>query len=807
MCNITNQQIISLKARISLLEDLLKTREEESEAARRELRQNNQQNKISISKITGIAEKRKLLIQNFKQRADKFKEKLQALESGIPDLEEYQEKILFLEAKVNSINGLEEKIRGLHSENGVLRSTINNLINQNETLQNLTNSLKEKNTELTEQVNHQLFELDERKQIINNLNYDKYQNDNFIETSISPIPEAETIPRKIESGENDQLEAGLAEEADYTGKILIVDDDPMSLNILERTLSKNGYKVVLAKSAIEGAELLKSEFYGLVITDINMPEVNGLEFMLWIKQHSPKSQVILITGFGSHEIKHFVNQNGALGYFEKPVNLKQLLEFIHNNVKKDATQKIQDIELFDFIQIISFSGKDKLISVKDPVINQNGLIYIKNGQIVHAESSDKIGEEAFYSLISLQSGIFTDQPWIEPVVSTIKSSMTEILSKAAEIRDEANRGTENDLIRSRPRQIEKALEQREALEKLRQETKFLKKLTIYESGVAMGIVLGRSSKDEVIKTMKNFSRVNGEIQRENQMYFFDDISLTVLFNENEIVEEFNFGRLYLGETERGIKINDPIEKAIEIYGKPKTCTIKGAVWENIAFFSLDSIYISSIRMRNLNFFNTEKEKMVETQEDEGPLTLKSGRGRDSKISVDTGKQTFKNLGKKSGGINRKNVSSEPVINYAPPDKYDALPTNERPVSRNDYTIFETGSFLNIHLGKTTIGEVKHIMKKYSKSSGEFIYSRSIISYEDLSLNILFNELGIVKEINFGTSYPGITSKGIKIGDTIAKAVEIYGPTQYMSKKSAIWYNIAFFADETNLIYWIRLRDV
>lgn len=158
-----------------------------------------------------------------------------------------------------------------------------------------------------------------------------------------------------------------------TDKILIVDDDSGTVLVLEKFLTKADFSVITASSAIEGSEKIKNEFFPFIITDINMPVMNGLDFLLWIKNFSPDSHVIIITAYGTDEIKDFVNKNGALDYFEKPVNLNKLHEVIKtvSQVKlKDKINKLDRLtrrerlgELIVRTRILSLSKLAELMEI------------------------------------------------------------------------------------------------------------------------------------------------------------------------------------------------------------------------------------------------------------------------------------------------------------------------------------------------------------------------------------------------------------------------------------------------------------
>jgi vacuolar-type H+-ATPase subunit E/Vma4 len=150
------------------------------------------------------------------------------------------------------------------------------------------------------------------------------------------------------------------------------------------------------------------------------------------------------------------------------------------------------------------------------------------------------------------------------------------------------------MVRSVPEVVQRAQEQQKALEEIRSDSS--KKLTIYESGVALGMVLNNSDKQTVVNIMKEHSRVSFEPNSSDLIFFYSDISLTVFFNDNNVVSELQFGDFYKGSTARGLKIGDHIEKAIEIYGAPRMKTPKGAIWKNFGVFC-NNDHVCTIRLQ------------------------------------------------------------------------------------------------------------------------------------------------------------------------------------------------------------------
>lgn len=111
-------------------------------------------------------------------------------------------------------------------------------------------------------------------------------------------------------------------------KILIIDDEPYILLMLKKMLEKAGYEVDLASNGRQGLELFQKDSADMVITDIIMPDKEGLEIIMEMKQTHPDLKIIAISGGGriSPEsylecAKHF----GAARVFQKPFRQKELM--------------------------------------------------------------------------------------------------------------------------------------------------------------------------------------------------------------------------------------------------------------------------------------------------------------------------------------------------------------------------------------------------------------------------------------------------------------------------------------------------
>lgn len=114
-------------------------------------------------------------------------------------------------------------------------------------------------------------------------------------------------------------------------KILIVDDEAVILMALAHLLS-NETTLVITSSRIEEAEEALSRYkFDLVIADIRLSGVEGiegLELLSYIKSISPETQVIIMTAYGSDEMKNMAYERGAYHYFEKPIDMDDLIKMV-----------------------------------------------------------------------------------------------------------------------------------------------------------------------------------------------------------------------------------------------------------------------------------------------------------------------------------------------------------------------------------------------------------------------------------------------------------------------------------------------
>ncbi|WP_020410255.1 sigma-54-dependent transcriptional regulator [Hahella ganghwensis] len=118
-----------------------------------------------------------------------------------------------------------------------------------------------------------------------------------------------------------------------TKKVLIVDDEPDIRALIEITLNRMQLKTVAAENVTQALEKLAGEKFDLVLTDMNMPDGNGIDLVAHIQKNHPATPVAVITAYGSIDTAISALKAGAFDFVSKPVDLARLRELVNSAIK------------------------------------------------------------------------------------------------------------------------------------------------------------------------------------------------------------------------------------------------------------------------------------------------------------------------------------------------------------------------------------------------------------------------------------------------------------------------------------------
>ena len=153
--------------------------------------------------------------------------------------------------------------------------------------------------------------------------------------------------------------------------ILIIDDEPLMRLSMMDALKAVDYDAHAAASGHEGLEMIKQGAFEIVITDLRLPGVTGLDLLQACKQHAPRSEVIVITAHGSVETAVGAMKLGAYDYITKPFQMEELLLIIDRVAKVQALRQ-ENLQLREELEgKFSFQGilgkSDRMRSVLDKI--------------------------------------------------------------------------------------------------------------------------------------------------------------------------------------------------------------------------------------------------------------------------------------------------------------------------------------------------------------------------------------------------------------------------------------------------------
>ncbi len=204
--------------------------------------------------------------------------------------------------------------------------------------------------------------------------------------------------------------------------ILIVDDNYDMLELLQRHLKSFNFHTYKASSVVEAIEVLKTTPINLLITDLQMPEINGIELIKYTSEHFPSIPKLVITGFPSVDTAINAVKSGALDYLIKPFTGEELKKAIQNCLKNDAIKPNQPIERKNlketFYSGIVGSSEEhyKLIDVIERVKDNRVTVLI--------EGESGTGKELIARAIHY-NGRFASQPFITVNCGGIPESLLE----------------------------------------------------------------------------------------------------------------------------------------------------------------------------------------------------------------------------------------------------------------------------------------------------------------------------------------------------------------------------------------------
>ncbi len=162
----------------------------------------------------------------------------------------------------------------------------------------------------------------------------------------------------------------MVEEKSPQIKVLIVDDDKSIAEVLEGLISNNERTVHVCHDGVSALERIEKHPYDLILSDLIMPKVGGLEILKYAKKINPEIIVVLLTGYASLETAIEAIREGAYDYIRKPCKLEEIEIVVKNAIEKiklnrenrELLKKLQDA-YHELIELKKETCEEKISSI------------------------------------------------------------------------------------------------------------------------------------------------------------------------------------------------------------------------------------------------------------------------------------------------------------------------------------------------------------------------------------------------------------------------------------------------------------
>jgi CheY-like chemotaxis protein len=228
-------------------------------------------------------------------------------------------------------------------------------------------------------------------------------------------------------------------------QLLFVDDNGDFLAMIRDffvALGENTWQIHCASSADQALEMLKTLKIDLVVSDVNMPMLDGIQFLHILNRRHPDLKKAVITSNATEEKRSACLAEGAELFIEKPRTpdgLKSIFimleELITWTPREGFQGVLRRVGMHDVIQMECLGRNSSILEIHNQQLR--GRVYIEDGRIIHAQAGDAAGESAFYQLLAIPSGEFQLHPFELPARRTIEGQWEFLLMEAARMRDES----------------------------------------------------------------------------------------------------------------------------------------------------------------------------------------------------------------------------------------------------------------------------------------------------------------------------------------------------------------------------------
>src|SRR5436305_2249801 len=226
-------------------------------------------------------------------------------------------------------------------------------------------------------------------------------------------------------------------------RVLMLDDDPKLLDTYQHILAglPSQPEIHTANSGPRAMAMLESEQFRLLICDLRMPKMDGLQVLSIVRRKYPQLRTVALTSVHDEQFRSRAYALGVDLFWYKPATeqeIKMFLECLESLLGRESDsgfRGVQSKSLVDIIQLECISQSSSVLRITNG--GQTGKIWIHEGEVIDAEAGEMTGEPAFHKILSWRAGGFESLAAEPSRPRTILKSYNGLLLETAQALDES----------------------------------------------------------------------------------------------------------------------------------------------------------------------------------------------------------------------------------------------------------------------------------------------------------------------------------------------------------------------------------
>ncbi len=217
--------------------------------------------------------------------------------------------------------------------------------------------------------------------------------------------------------------------------ILIVDDDPANRNHLSYELKPyEEIGIHTAEDARQAAKLLESHSIDLVITELDLPNIDGLKLLAYLKKKFPATRAMAMARNYTRRMESGMAHFQVADHFTKPLDMDVVVESVLQELRITGGGRIHGISLASFLQLVDLEQKTCTLIVKSK--NKRGRVFCRLGNVIAAEAEGETGKPALYRLLFWERAVIEVEEGCRKNCPEIDQPLMYLLMEGHRMQDE-----------------------------------------------------------------------------------------------------------------------------------------------------------------------------------------------------------------------------------------------------------------------------------------------------------------------------------------------------------------------------------